>query len=190
MAVATIAREVRRGTDLGTAYAGLGMASLGWASAFVLGKFALAEMTPLAVATWRYAVASLVLLPFAWRSRAEGSPGDVVDAIAVGEEPAMFHESQRASAGPLLPRRVAAALAVMVISGGVLYPWLFLGALARTSATNTSLLIALNPLLTLLLTPLVGERLGRQRLIGATLAFLGAILVICRENRRDCCRST
>src|SRR5512147_2078847 len=37
------------------AYAGLTAASLGWASAYVAGKLALAEMTPLAVATWRCA---------------------------------------------------------------------------------------------------------------------------------------
>ena len=54
----------------------------------------------------------------------------------------------------------------MMICGGVLYPWLFLLALSRTSATNTSLLIALNPVLTVLLAPLVGEPLDRRRMIG------------------------
>ena len=114
-------------------------------------------MTPLVLATWRYVVASLVLLPFVLRSRAAVSRNGP-------------------ATGAVLP------LAVMVVSGGVLYPWLFLAALARTSAANTSLLIALNPIVTLLLSPLVGERLVRTRLLGASLAFAGAVLVISRGD--------
>ena len=84
-------------------------------------------MTPLVLATWRYVVASLVLLPFVLRAPASAVPG------------------RAPAAGALLP------LGIMVLSGGVLYPWLFLAALARTSAANASLLIALNPIVTLLL---------------------------------------
>ena len=51
-------------------------------------------------------------------------------------------------------------------------------ALERTSASNTSLLIALNPVITLLLSPLVGERLDRRRLGGVGLALAGAVVVI------------
>src|SRR5207245_1525416 len=84
------------------------------------------------VAAWRYAVAAAILLPFALRQR----PADGLG-------------------------RAAGPLALMVVCGGVLYPWLFLLALSRTSATNTALLIALNPVLTLLFSPLVGEPLAR-----------------------------
>jgi len=136
------------------AYVGLTVATAGWASGFVAGKFALAEMTPLAVAAWRYAAATAILFPFALRSRGRSASG-------------------RRSLG-----RIAVPLAVMVIAGGVFYPWLFLSALARTSATNTSLLIALNPLFTLLFVPLLGEPLDRRRLGGAALAFAGAAVVI------------
>src|SRR5204862_178064 len=58
------------------------------------------------------------------------------------------------------------------------YPWLFLLALAHTSATNTALLIALNPVFTLLLSPLIGEPLDRHRLGGVSLALAGAAVVI------------
>ena len=51
------------------AYGGLTFAAVGWAAAYVAGKVVLAQMTPLAVAAWRFAVAALVLLPFAIRSR-------------------------------------------------------------------------------------------------------------------------
>src|SRR5436190_739419 len=78
------------------AYAGLSLSTFGWAAAFIAGKVALADMTPLSVAVWRYALASTVLLPFALRQR---------PASGIG--------------------RAAAPLAVMVVCGGVLYPWFF-----------------------------------------------------------------
>jgi len=73
-------------------------------------------------------------------------------------------------------------LAFMVLCGGVLYPSLFLAALSRTTATNTSLLVALNPTLTALLAPLAGERIDPRRLPGVLLALLGAALVITRGD--------
>lgn len=158
MAVTAATAAVADRAPVARAYLGLTVATACWASAFILGKVVLREMTPLVLATWRYVVASLVLLPFVLRSRA---------AVRSGAVPAT---------GAVLP------LAVMVVSGGVLYPWLFLAALARTSAANTSLLIALNPIVTLLLSPLVGERLVRTQVLGASLAFAGAVLVISRGN--------
>src|SRR5690349_4245407 len=117
-----------RPTSQGLAYVGLSLATVGWASGFIAGKLALGAMSPLVVAAWRYAVAAVILLPFALRQR----PADGL--------------------GP-----AARPLALMMLCGGVLYPWLFLAALQQTSATNTALLIALNPVLTLLFSPLVGE---------------------------------
>jgi drug/metabolite transporter (DMT)-like permease len=136
------------------AYAGLTVTTFGWASGFIAGKLALAEMTPLPVASWRYAVAASVLLPFAIRSR------------------------------PKNLRAAAAPLALMMLCGGIGYPWLFLVALARTSATNTALLIALNPVITILLSPLVGEHVDRRRLAGVALALLGAAIVITHGELR------
>ncbi|HZR82703.1 MAG TPA: DMT family transporter [Candidatus Binatia bacterium] len=146
------------------AFAGLGVATFGWASAFVVGKIVLGEMTPLAIATWRYAIASLVLVPFALRT---GAPSALRKAVS---------RSRAHAAGEM--RRVMGHLAIMIVAGGVLYPWLFMGALQRTSATNTSLLIALNPVMTILLAPLVGEPFERRRISGAALAFAGALVVI------------
>ncbi|HJQ82682.1 MAG TPA: DMT family transporter [Candidatus Binatia bacterium] len=135
------------------AYAGLGLSTVGWASGFVAGKLALGEMSPLPVAAWRYAVAATILLPFAVRQWPAGGLGPA-----------------------------ARPLAWMVLCGGVLYPWLFLLALSRTSATNTALLIALNPVLTVLFAPLVGEPLDRRRAAGIALALLGATFVITRGD--------
>ena len=135
------------------AYVGLSFSTLAWASAFIAGKFALAEMTPLAVGAWRFAVAALLLAPFALR-----------------------RQQRPMQTGAWAP------LALMMLCGGVVYPWLFLEALAHTSATNTSLLIALNPALTLLFSPLIGERLDRQRLVGIGVALAGAVTVITRGD--------
>ncbi len=132
------------------AYAGLTLSTFGWASAFIAGKVVLAEITPLPAAGGRYALAALLLLPFATRQQAA-------------------RRQLTAAAGPLT---------IMVLAGGILYPWLFLVALSRTSATNTALLIALNPVLTLLLSPLVGERLHARHLGGVALALAGAATVI------------
>jgi len=140
------------------AYVGLTIATACWASAFVLGKVVLREMTPLVLATWRYVVATLVLLPFVLRARAVAPPGRAI------------------------PPGVTLPLTAMVVFGGVLYPWLFLASLARTSAANASLLIALNPIVTLLLSPFVGERLARMQVLGAAVAFAGAALVISRGD--------
>jgi drug/metabolite transporter (DMT)-like permease len=131
------------------AYAGLCMASLAWASAFIFGKVVLAEISALSAGAWRHALAALVLFPVAWRSRRRAN----------------LHAAR-------IP------LAIMIVCGGVFYPWTFLAALERTSATNTSLLIALNPALTFLLAPLVGERYTRHGLLGIALALIGASLVI------------
>ena len=139
------------------AYAGLTLSTFGWASAFIAGKVVLAEITPLPAAAARYAVAALLLLPFAMRRR-----------------PTLRHFSNAVS--PLL---------AMVVAGGVLYPWLFLVALSRTTATNTALLVALNPVLTLVLSPLVGERLQARHIGGVTLALTGAALVITAGRWED-----
>jgi len=131
------------------AYAGLCVASLCWAAAFIAGKVVLSEVTPLSAAGLRHLMAALLLLPFAWRARGAAD--------------------LRAAARPL---------AVMVVAGGILYQWTFMAALQRTSATNASLLIALNPALTVLLAPLVGEPPSRRALAGVAMALLGAAVVI------------
>jgi drug/metabolite transporter (DMT)-like permease len=146
-----IFREAVRSPAL--AYAGLCLAVVGWASAFVAGKVVLAEIAPLSTAAWRFAAAALVLFPIAWRNRPRGSVGSAV-----------------------------APLVVMVVCGGVVCPSLFHMGLARTSATNAALLMALSPALTVLIAPFIGERLTMSRLAGVGLAVFGAATVITNGN--------
>jgi drug/metabolite transporter (DMT)-like permease len=133
---------------------GLATTALFWAAAFIAGKVVLAEMTPLTVAAWRFVIAGGVLFPLAVRQ----FPG---------------WKALKASARPL---------ALMTLCGGILYPWVFLAALSRTSAANTSLLIAMNPVFTLCLSVFVGERLSRRNVVGALLALTGAAMVITRGD--------
>jgi len=133
---------------------GLATTAFFWAGAFIAGKVVLAEMTPLAAAAWRFVIAGGVLLPFAVRQ----FPG---------------WQALKRSARPL---------ALMTLCGGIIYPWVFLAALSRTSAANTSLLIALNPIFTLCLSVFVGERLSSRNAIGACLALTGAAMVITRGD--------
>jgi drug/metabolite transporter (DMT)-like permease len=70
---------------------------------------------------------------------------------------------------PLVP-----SLLILLVVGGVIYPWCFLSSLKHTSATNSSLLIALNPVFSVLAAPFVGERLTRHKLAGVLLAMCGA----------------
>src|SRR5207249_1158915 len=65
------------------AHAGLSLSTFGWAAAFIAGKVALADMTPLSVAVWRYALASTVLLPFALRQRPASGIGPAAAPLAV-----------------------------------------------------------------------------------------------------------
>lgn len=153
MAAVVVSEPLARSDEAALAYAGLAVSTLGWASGFIAGKVAVAGMTPLSVAAWRYAAAAAILLPFAWRHR------------------------PRRGLGP-----AAVPLAVLVVCGGVLYPSFFLLALARTSATNTSLLVALSPVITLVFSPLVGEQLDRRRIGGVLLALTGAVTVIARGD--------
>jgi drug/metabolite transporter (DMT)-like permease len=140
-------------TSTARAYLGLYLASVAWAAAFIAGKVVVEHFQPLTAAGWRHLVAVLVLLPFAWRVR---HVGDV--------------------------RLVLLPLLLMALCGGALYQWTFMAALRHTSATNAALLIALNPVLTVALSPLVGERLTRRPLAGVLLALAGAVLIITRGD--------
>ncbi len=143
---------------------GLAVASLAWAAAFIFTKIALGGMSSSAVGVWRYVVATLALAPFALRA---ATPQGPAPGIEIGR-------SAR--------RRAWIAVVAMSVVGGALYQWLFLGALARISATVTSLLISLNPVMTILLATLLGERVDRRRAGGAALAFLGAVMVISKGD--------
>jgi drug/metabolite transporter (DMT)-like permease len=141
----------------GRLYGKLVLTTFFWGGTFVAGKWAVSEAPPFLVATIRFAVASAVLFALvAWR-RARGADG--------------FH----------LPRGAAewAGLLSLGLTGVFLYNFFFLAGLARTSATNGSLIVAFNPILTAVLSAAwLKERVRPLQAAGLLLALLGVGVVI------------
>src|SRR5665647_237817 len=100
-----------------------------WGGTFVAGKWAVGEAPPFFVAFLRFAIASVVLWALvAWRRRGSDERFPVPEG-----------------------RDQWAGLFSIGLTGVFLYNFLFLTGLSWTSATNGSLIVAFNPLLTAIL---------------------------------------
>jgi drug/metabolite transporter (DMT)-like permease len=84
---------------------------------------------------------------------------------------------------PRLNRRQLAAVLALGATGVFAYNLLFLGALALLPASRTSLIVALNPVVTIMLSAwLFGERVTRLRGLGILLALAGVWIVVSRGD--------
>jgi drug/metabolite transporter (DMT)-like permease len=84
---------------------------------------------------------------------------------------------------PRLDRRQLAATLALGATGVFAYNLLFLGALTRMPASRTSLIVALNPVVTIALSAwLFEERMTRLRLFGILLALAGVWIVVTRGD--------
>lgn len=121
-----------------------------YGTAYVAQREALADVPPGLLALLRLAVASLILLPFVRRpAGARAAPGDGVKIFWMG-----------------------------VLGFGVAYGLSHVG-LQRSTATNAALLITMEPVSLILLSPVfLGERLRRPEGVGAGLVLGGAVLVV------------
>jgi drug/metabolite transporter (DMT)-like permease len=130
-----------------------------WGGTFVAGKWAVGEAPPLFVALLRFAVATAVLFAMvAWKRTREGASR---------------------SACPPNGRDQWAGLFSLGLTGVFLYNYLFLKGLSLTTAANGSLIVALNPLLTAVLSALwLKERTRPIQWGGLLLAFTGVGAVI------------
>lgn len=138
------------------AYALLAGAALLWAGNYVIGRAISGQVPPVALAFWRWALAGVVLAPFAAR--------DVWE--------------QRALVARQLP--VIAALALL---GVAVFPTTVYAALQRTTATNAALLLSAAPAVTLLASRvLFGERIGRRRSLGVALSTAGVLVLLFRAG--------
>lgn len=82
---------------------------------------------------------------------------------------------------PRLDRRQLLATLALGATGILAYNLLFLGALARLPASRTSLIVALNPVVTIAASAvLFGERVSHLRWSGAALALAGVWIVVSR----------
>lgn len=84
---------------------------------------------------------------------------------------------------PRLDRRQVLATLLLGATGIFAYNLFFLGALARLPASRTSLIIALNPVVTIAASSLLlGERLSGRRWAGIGVALLGVWIVVSRGD--------
>ena len=126
------------------------LANVVYGTAYVAQRVALYDVPPALLALARLALASVVLLPFLRR------PPET--AAVRGDGGKIFWMG--------------------VLGFGVAYALSHLG-LQRSTATNAALLITIEPVSLILLSPLVlGERLRRREAMGAGLVLLGTVLVV------------
>lgn len=122
-----------------------------WGLNVSLSKWALQEFPPLAFTALRFGMAS-VLLPL----------------ILMRAEPPLK-----------LPLRSLLPLTALGVVGNTIYQLGFILGLARTTATNSALVLAAMPLVVAGLAAAIGmERLSRRSAIGLALATLGVVLVV------------
>ncbi len=137
-------------------YGKLTLMALFWGGTFIGGRIASPEMPAVTVALWRYAlaIAALLILAFAM----EGG----------------------------LPRptpRQWMGLVLMGATGVFVFNLCFMYALARVPASRASLIMALNPAVTLLAASLfLHERLTRNKVIGIAIALVGVAVVLGHGN--------
>ena len=84
---------------------------------------------------------------------------------------------------PRLTRRQLLGTVLLGATGILAYNLFFLGALARLPASRTSLIIALNPVVTIAVASLLlGERMSARRWLGVAVALVGVWIVVSRGD--------
>ena len=153
---ATLRDPTNNGTALRATYAKLVAVPAIWGGTFIAGRI-LALALPAAVgALLRYVVALAALL-FAARWLEGGLPR--------------------------LTRRQVIGTLLLGATGILAYNLFFLGALARLPASRTSLIIALNPVVTIAAASLLlGERMNPRRWFGVVVALAGVWIVVSRGD--------
>lgn len=129
-----------------------------WGATFIAGRIVSAHLPPATAAFIRFVFATLALL-------------------------AALHLSQGLRALTQVTRRQLLGTMALGATGILAYNLLFFSALAVLPAGRTSLIVALNPIVTLLVAAaFLGERLSATRWLGVGLALLGVWVVVTRGD--------
>lgn len=145
--------------DPARVYAKLVAVAAIWGGTFIAARVVATEMDASAAALWRYVVASVVLVAFSF-------------AYERGL--------------PRLDARQWLAVALLGATGVTLYNLFFMAGLEKIPASRGSLIVALNPAVTLLAGALfLGEPLTRSRVLGLAVALVGVVLVLGHGNPLD-----
>jgi drug/metabolite transporter (DMT)-like permease len=132
------------------------VAVLCWAGNFVLGRAVHADIPPLTLTFWRWAVAGMVLLPIAlgplWANRAT-------------------------------IRRHWRLIGLLAATGVVLFHVFVYAALQSTTATNAALIVATLPIVVPIFSFLLdGIRIRRRQAAGIALSLLGVAVIVVRGD--------
>ncbi|MCC6197681.1 MAG: DMT family transporter [Burkholderiales bacterium] len=140
----------------GATYGKLTLMALLWGGTFIGGRIAAPEMGAAVTALWRYLIAVVLLLGFAFLLEGglpRPTPRQWIGVVLVGA------------------------------TGVFVFNLCFMYGLARVPASRASLIMALNPAVTLLGAVLfLGERLTRNKVVGIAVALAGVAVVLGRGN--------
>ncbi len=133
-------------------YLELSAVSVIWGATFIAAKQALEVTSPIILASTRFVISSLLFLPVVYRNWKKGRSIDRQDVKTI--------------------------ILLGLLGVTFFYIFQFLG-LEYTTATNVSLLIALIPAFTLLLSvKMLKERLSTMKVVSMGISLLGAFLVV------------
>jgi drug/metabolite transporter (DMT)-like permease len=148
--------RLRTGRPIPTPYLLLVVATLCWAGNFVVGRVVHADIPPIALAFWRWAVAGAALLPFA--------AGPLWDCRSV----ALKHWR---------------LLVVLAATGVVLFHVLVYASLRSTTATNAALIMATLPVIVPVISLLLdGVGVTRRQALGIVTSLIGVAVIIVRGD--------
>ncbi|MCS0503956.1 DMT family transporter [Ancylobacter mangrovi] len=134
----------------------LTLVSLFWAGNLVLGRYVAGHVPPVTLAWMRWALASLILLPFAWRALRQDYP---------------------------LVLRHWKLLAVLALTGITLFNTIAYYALHFTPAINALLIQSTGPLMIAFWSLVLnGERLSGGQAAGISLSLMGVLTIVCRGD--------
>lgn len=143
-------------SDRARAYLILFLMPMFFSTNIVIGRAAITSVEPWTLAFWRWALASLILLPFAW-------------------------QGVRLHAAALLAQwKLIALLGFlgMVVCGGGVYL-----SLKSTTATNGTLIYTSSPVFVLLLEAIFrGQKIALRQVVGIVLAILGVATIVLRGD--------
>jgi drug/metabolite transporter (DMT)-like permease len=135
-----------------TIYAALILTTFFWGANFNLGKFVVQGTDPLSAAAWRFLLAGLAMTLYMLFTEGVNWQG---------------------------LRQNAAALCAMAAVGIFGFNIAFFFGLQTTSSVNGSLIMTLNPTITVILTALViGDAISWRQVLGLALSFCGVITVV------------
>ena len=139
-----------------TIYAALVFSTFFWGANFNLGKFVVQATDPLSAAAWRFLMASVAMTLYMLFTEGVNWRG---------------------------LRQNAAALAAMAAVGIFGFNVAFFFGLQTTSSVNGSLIMTLNPTITVILTALViGDAISWKQVLGLALSFCGVVTVVSGGN--------